>query len=585
MRRTKIVATIGPASDSVEVLEQLLHQGVNVARLNFSHGTHEEHEQRIVNIRRASAATGIPVAIMVDTKGPEIRTKTVEGGKVSLDHGQTIILSVGDFVGNADKVAITYDSLAEDVKTGDRILIDDGLIELQVTEIRQQDVVCKVINGGILKNNKGINLPGITSKLPSITEKDEQDILFAIEQGVEFIAASFIRKAVDVLHIYDILERHHSSIQVISKIESNEAVDNLDEILEVSAGIMVARGDLGVEIPPEQVPLVQKTIIKKCNLAGKPVVTATQMLDSMQRNPRPTRAEASDVANAILDGTDAIMLSGETAAGDFPVDAVRMMAQIAEAIEFSDVYQEVLRQHEYVNTDTQSITGALSQAVANAGTRLSAKAIVTSTSSGYTARMVSKYRPCSQIIAVTPNPIVSRQMLLSWGVLPVLGQETRSTDEMFRVAIDAAMQSDGIKSGDLIIITAGVPVGQRGSTNLMKIHIIGDIVCRGTGVGEKSVSGNVRICRTAEQAVRELQEGEILVMYATDKDVMSVIEKAKAIITEEAGVTSHAAIVGISLGIPVIVGAKGVLEKLQTGDEVTVDASRGNVYSGRAEVI
>lgn len=584
MRKTKIVATIGPATDSVETMKALLEHGVNVARLNFSHGTHEEHRRRIGLIRQASKETGIPIAIMVDTKGPEIRTKEVVDGKISLVAGKQVILAPGDFVGTPDRIAITYNELANDVKIGNSILVDDGLIELKVAGIKNDDVICDIINGGDLKNKKGINLPGVSTNLPSITEKDELDILFAIENDVDFIAASFVRKAIDVLHIRDILERYNSQILIISKIESTEAVENINEILEVSDGIMVARGDLGVEIPPEQVPLVQKDIIKRCNEAGKPVVTATQMLDSMQRNPRPTRAEASDVANAILDGTDAVMLSGETAAGEYPIQSVKIMAQIATTIEQSEIYQQYLRQTQPCEM-ASSITSALSFAVANVSCELNAKAVVTSTSSGYTARMVSKFKPCAEIIAVTPREIVSRQLLLSWGVRPVLGQESKSTDEMFRVAVDAAMHCNNIKSGDLIVITAGVPVGQSGTTNLMKIHIIGDMIAKGTGIGEKSISGRVRLCDSNEQALQEMQEGEILVMYATDQDTVPVIEKAKAIVTEEAGITSHAAIVGISLGIPVIVGAKGILDKVKTGDEITVDASRGFIYSGKAEII
>ncbi|OEH84469.1 pyruvate kinase [Desulfuribacillus stibiiarsenatis] len=584
MRKTKIVATIGPATDSLETLRGIIKAGINVARLNFSHGSHEEHKRRVELVRKVSQSVNIPVAIMVDTKGPEIRTKEVVDGKVELKSGEMITLVPGDFIGTQEKVAITYDHLAEDLSVGDTILVDDGLIELKVVSIAASEVHCKIINSGILKNKKGINLPGISTQLPSITEKDVQDILFAIENNVEFIAASFIRKALDVLQIREILEKHNSKIQIISKIESTEAVVNIDEIIEVSDGIMVARGDLGVEIPPEQVPLVQKEIIKKCNEAGKPVVTATQMLDSMQRNPRPTRAEASDVANAILDGTDAIMLSGETAAGDYPLQAVSIMAQIAETTENSNIYKNNLRA-DYQCILPSSVTSAISYAVANVAHELHAKAVVTSTSSGYTARMVSKFRPACQIIAVTPDPLVSRQLLISWGIQPVLGKETHSTDEMFRVAIEAVDHSKYIKSGDLIIITAGVPVGQSGTTNLMKVHIMGEIIGRGTGVGEKSVSGIARVCEVNSTACDEMKEGEILITYATEKDLMPAIEKASAIITEEAGITSHAAIVGISLGIPVIVGVRGILHKVKNGDEITVDASRGVIYSGRANIL
>lgn len=585
LRKTKIVATIGPASDEVQVMTELFKAGVNVARLNFSHGTHQEHSKRIETIRQISSELGIPVAIMIDTKGPEIRTRDVVDAGVELVAGNKFVLKYGDFMGDDKQVAVTYAGIADDLKEGDTVLIDDGMIELRVDEIKNDQVITTVVNSGILKSKKGINLPGVITNLPGVTAKDAEDIQFAIENKVDFIAASFIRKAVDVLEIKDMLEQQQSPIQIISKIESTEAVNNIQEILEVSDGLMVARGDLGVEIPAEQVPLVQKDMIKRCNLAGKPVVTATQMLDSMQKNPRPTRAEASDVANAILDGSDAIMLSGETAAGLFPVQAVKTMAQIAITTEGSDIYKQSLITERRQEAKKSTTTSALSFAVAKVSTNLHAKAIVSSTSSGYTARMIAKYKPLTQIIAVTPNETVSRQLLICWGVQPVHGKESKTTDEMFRIAVEAALNNSDTKSGDILIITAGVPVGQPGTTNLMKIHVVGDVVAKGIGIGERSVSGKVRICKNSEQANQELQEGEILVTWGTDKGYITVIKKAKAIITEESGMTSHAAIVGISYGIPVIVGANGTMDLLQTGEVITVDTSRGLIYAGSMEMI
>jgi len=426
-----------------------------------------------------------------------------------------------------------------------------------------------------------VNVPGVKISLPGITDKDAADIVFGIEQGIDFIAASFVRKASDVLEIRELLEKHNAShIQIISKIENQEGVDNLDEILEVSDGLMVARGDLGVEIPAEEVPLVQKRMIEKCNLVGKPVITATQMLDSMQRNPRPTRAEASDVANAIFDGTDAIMLSGETAAGKYPVESVRTMARIAERTEAALNYREIF--HRLSNAQEISVTEAISQAVAKSALDLNANAIITATESGYTARMVSKYRPKAPIIAVTPNEDVMRRMALNWGVLPVKGEHVPSTDIMFEMAVDSALKTKVVQPGDLVVITAGVPVGRSGTTNLIKIHHIGEIVAKGQGIGNKIATGKVVLAHSPEEAVEKTQPGTVLVCPGTDKDYMPAFEKAAAVITETGGITSHAAIVGLSLGKPVIVGVDQALNLLQEGSEVTVYAELGIIFCADA---
>lgn len=582
MRKTKIVCTIGPASEEVSVLRQLIQQGMNVARLNFSHGSHEEHGNRIRNIRQAAEEEGKVVAILLDTKGPEIRTKDLMHPEVELKAGETFILTTEDILGDEKKVAVTYADLPKDVHPGTTILIDDGLIGLEVEEVTDTEVICNVTNGGTLKNKKGVNIPGMKINLPGITEKDAADIRFGIEQGVDFIAASFVRKPEDVLEIRKILEEKKSSIQIISKIENQEGLDNIDGILKVSDGLMVARGDLGVEIPTEDVPIAQKELIRKCNLLGKPVITATQMLDSMQRNPRPTRAEASDVANAIFDGTDAIMLSGETAAGRYPVEAVRTMATIAEKAESTLQYKELLRK---MSRDTDhTITDSISQAVVYTSHSLDCSAILSATERGYTARMISKYRPRVPIIAVTPHKDVQRKLQLIWGVYPVDGSICDSTDEMFQSAVQSALSTGYVKQGNLVIITAGVPVGKSGTTNLMKVYVVGGVLLQGQGIGKKVVSGQVVVGNTAEEINSQMVDGAIIVTRGTDKDMISSFELAAAVITEEGGLTSHAAVVGVSLGIPVVVGVKDAVEKLRNETIITVDSSRGSIYSGQADV-
>ncbi len=584
MRKTKIVCTIGPASESVENLTKLVNAGMNVMRLNFSHGDFEEHGGRIKNIREVTKNTGKNVAILLDTKGPEIRTGKLKVEPIELVQDETIILTTEEILGDKDRISITYDNLPNDVSIGSTILIDDGLIGLTVTDIKGTEIHCHIVNGGTIKSKRGVNVPGVKITLPGITEKDANDIVFGIEQGVDFIAASFVRKASDVLEIRELLEKHNAShIQIISKIENQEGVDNLDEILEVSDGLMVARGDLGVEIPAEEVPLVQKAMIKKCNRVGKPVITATQMLDSMQRNPRPTRAEASDVANAIFDGTDAIMLSGESAAGKYPEESVKTMARIAERAESALEYREIfLKQSQAQQT---SVTEAISQAVANSALDLDAKAIVTSTESGYTARMVSKYRPKAPIIAVTTNPQVIRRLMLIWGVIPVLGKEAANTDEMIEQAIDSSVNAGLVHVGDLVVITAGVPVGRTGTTNLIKVHHVGEMIAKGQGIGTLNATGKVVTARTAEEANAKATQGCILVTVTTDKEYMPAFEKAAAVITEVGGITSHAAVVGLSLGIPVIVGVEGALSKLSDGTDASVYAELGVIYSGKAKVL
>lgn len=582
MRKTKIVCTIGPASSSIEMLKALIEAGCDVCRLNFSHGTHEEHAKVIANIRQAARELNKDVAILLDTKGPEIRTMDVENGAVELIEGRQITITSEPILGNAERISVTYAGLVEDVHIGGKILIDDGLLELRVDKVIGNEIICTIINGGTLKNKKGVNVPGVKVKLPGITEKDAEDIRFGIEQGVDFIAASFVRKADDIFEIRRILEEHHADIHIIAKIESEEGVLNADEILEVSDGLMVARGDLGVEIPVEDVPLIQKQLIYKCNCKGKPVITATQMLDSMQRNPRPTRAEATDVANAIFDGTDAIMLSGETASGKYPLESVRMMATIAKRTESA---LPRIRPAGYFGQVKSTITDMISQSVAKTAVELDGTAILAPTESGFTARMISKYRTNVPIIAVTPHQSVTRKLKLVWGVVPLQGGVQNSTDEMLEMAVNTALDSGLVKRGDLIVITAGVPLREPGTTNLMKIHVIGDIIAKGQGIGEGIVTGKAVVGEDADEINAKMKEGYILVTTSTDKEMMDSIAKAKAIVTAEGGLTSHAAIVGLNLGIPVIVGVGNVFEKIKDGMEITVDSKHGHIYVGQAKVL
>ena len=470
VKRTKIVCTLGPASEKEETLRELIKNGLNVCRMNFSHGSHEEHKGRIDLVKKVREELGQPTAILLDTKGPEIRTGQFDAPEVLLEEGQTFTITMKDVMGNKEMCTVSYKGLAKDVEPGNTILIDDGLVGLKVKEVNGDDIVCIVENSGIVKNHKGVNVPGVKVNLPAITEKDRSDIEFGIEQGIDFIAASFVRKVSDVLAIREILEENNATdIKIISKIENQEGVDNLDEVIAVSDGIMVARGDLGVEIPTEEIPVVQKLMIKKCNEAGKPVITATQMLDSMMRNPRPTRAEVTDVANAIYDGTDAIMLSGETAAGKYPVEAVKTMATIAKRTEETINYNENLRDKAL---SAANVTDAISYATCTTAIDLNAKAILSATSSGHTARMVSKFRPQCPIVATTDNERVMRQLSLTWGVLPTISSNGKNTDEVIDNAINAGKEKNYLAEGDLVVITAGVPVATSGTTNLIKVETI-----------------------------------------------------------------------------------------------------------------
>jgi len=582
LRKTKIVATIGPASEQVEVLTRLIEAGVDVCRLNFSHGTLEEQRRRIENIREAGRRVGKDVAIMIDLRGPEIRIDTFEHGQVELQDGDLFTLTSEPCVGNRERVWVQYPGIVHDVAEGGYLLLDDGNLMFQAVEVTPTEVRCRVIVGGVLSDRKKVNLPGTKVSLPALSEKDIEDIRFGVEMDVDFIAGSFIRKAQDVLEIRRVIEEAGGHQQIIAKVESQEGYDNLDSILQVSDGLMVARGDLGVEVPTEEVPLMQKRMIQRANAMGKPVITATQMLESMVHRPRPTRAEASDVANAILDGTDAVMLSAESATGKYPVEAVRTMAMIArrteEALDYAGRMASLGR---FGRMD--SVTEAISHATVTTAHDLSAAAIVSATASGFTARMVAKYRPACPIIAVTPDPRVARQLRLVWGVFPVVQPRAYGTEDLTQRAVEGALISGLVKNGDLIIITAGLPVGVQGTTNLLKVHTVADVLAQGTGIGRQPVTGRAVIVRSEEDLGR-VQEGDILVSRVTDAEYIPAMERAAGIITEEGGLTSHAAVAGISLGKPVIVGAEGATRRIPDGAVITLDAAHGLVLRGVATV-
>lgn len=586
VRKTKIVCTIGPASETKEVLTKLISAGMNVARLNFSHGDYEEHGERINNIKEVAKENGVTIGVLLDTKGPEIRTGDFQNGEATIEKNDIVFITMNEVKGTKERFSVTYGNLIDDVEVGSKILLDDGLIELEILAIDQvnQEIKTKALNAGVIKNKKGVNVPNVKVNLPGMTEKDAQDIIFGIKNNVDFIAVSFIRRQSDVLEVKELLEKHDAThIQIISKIENREGVENIDSILEACDGIMVARGDLGVEIPAEEVPLVQKELIKKCNNAGKPVITATQMLDSMQRNPRPTRAEASDVANAIFDGTDAVMLSGETAAGEYPINSVQTMHDIALKAESGLDYEMILKSRS--KSVDMTITDAISQSVSHTAMNLSASAIITPTESGHTARMISKYRPRIPIVAVTSSGTTNRQLALVWGVYAVEGRQATSTDEMLDIAIDKGLSTNLFERGSQVIITAGVPVGESGTTNLMKIHVIGDIIAKGQGIGRRSAYGKAVVAKNAEEALEKVSDGDILVTYGTDRDMIDAIKKAGGIITEEGGLTSHAAVVGLSIGIPVIVGVDHVFDYINDGETITLDSAKGDIYKGHASVL
>lgn len=585
MKKTKIVSTLGPASNDIETITKLAEAGANIFRFNFSHGDHPEHAERMRMVREIEKKTGLLLGVLLDTKGAEIRTTDQEGGKFIINTGDKIRISMdATKVGNKDKIHVTYPGLYSDTKVGGHVLIDDGLVDLLILEKDEanQELVCEAQNTGKIGSKKGVNAPGVEIRLPGITEKDTDDIKFGLTQGINFIAASFVRKAQDVLDIRQLLEEGHCEyVKIFPKIESQEGIDNIDEILKVSDGLMIARGDMGVEIPFMEVPFVQKSLIRKANALGKPVITATQMLDSMQENPRPTRAEVSDVANAVLDGTDATMLSGESANGLYPVKAVKAMAEIDERTEKQMLKRNTLALQRFEAYKGSNVTEAIGESVVRTAQELGVKTIITATNSGYTARMISKYRPNADIIAMTFDEKVQHSLGIVWGVQPVLTEKPKSTDDMFEMAAKVAKEKGYVKDGDLVIIVAGTPLGDSGTTNLMKLQIIGNKLVQGLGVGNGSVIGKAVVANSAEEANSKVKEGDILVAKTTDPDYNPAIKKASGLVVEASGLTSHAAVIGLSLGIPVVVGATDATDKISDGSTITVDARRGAIYQGK----
>lgn len=585
MKKTKIVCTIGPASESEAILRRLMATGMNVCRLNFSHGDHSEHLERINRIKKLRDELDAHIGIMLDLKGPEIRTGKFENGMtVSLKPGDKFILTTREVLGNQNICSVSYKDLTKDLSVGARVLIDDGLLELVVEDIQDTEIFTKVINYGEIKDRKGVNIPNVKMNLPALTEKDIEDIKFGIENDVDFIAASFVRKADDIINIKKVLEENGGdSIQIISKIENEEGLINLDEIIEVSDGIMVARGDLGVEVSNEKVPLVQKEIIRKTNYAGKPVITATQMLDSMIRNPRPTRAEVNDVANAILDGSDAIMLSGETAAGKYPVEAVETMVRIANNIEASVDFKKLNEARKYWSENDS--TNVISMSVCQIAERLNANGIVAATTTGATAKAISKFRPNTNISAATYDSKVARKLSLVWGVYPVITKKVELTDELIDSSIFSSLKAGLIFEGELIVLTAGIPAGVGGTTNMIKVHTVGKILLQGQAIGKGSVVGKICIGSSVEEIKDKFEDGDIIFARYTDADMVNYIGRSSGLIVSEGGLTSHAAISALHFKKPAIIGVNYEMNLIQDGQIVTLDAISGIVYDGVAKVI
>ena len=580
MRKTKIICTLGPSTDKDGVLRELIANGMNVARFNFSHGSHEEHKGRLDLLKSLREELGKPVAALLDTKGPEIRLKDFKNGTEMLEAGQTFTLTTRDVEGTKEICSITYKDLPQDVAPGGTIMLDDGLIKLQIQTVNDTDIVCTVLNNGKIKNKKGVNVPGVHLSMPYMSQRDKDDIIFGIEQGFDFIAASFVRTAQDVNEIRNLLNEYDSNIRIIAKIENREGVNNIDSILAAADAVMVARGDLGVEIDFTELPGIQKNIIERSFSFGKPIVTATQMLDSMMVNPRPTRAEISDVANAIYDGTSAIMLSGETAAGAYPVEALKTMSAIAERTE-TENHARV----EYLTEATNgkiSVSDATAHAACLTAKDVNAAAIVTVSESGTTARLLSKYRPQQPIIACVMKEQVQRQLSLSWGITSLMMPLAHSTDELIEMSTALAKENGFLHNGELAVVTAGVPVGISGTTNMIKIHMVGNCLATGVGVGPENAevsnaTGKACVCRTLDEVRAKFKPGMVLVVPSTSNEMLNYVRDAAALVVEEPGLNSHAAIVGKALLKPTVVGAVGATSHIRDGLMIAVDCAHGSV--------
>ena len=576
MRKTKIVCTLGPSTDREGVLKEMILAGMNVARFNFSHGTHAEHKARLDALKALREELDAPVAAMLDTKGPEIRLKNFAEGSVNLTAGQEFTLTTAEVEGDVHRCSITYGELPNDVKTGDTILLDDGLVRLTVLETTGTEIRCRVENDGVMKNHKGVNVPGVQLNMPYMSQRDREDLLFGVKQGFDYVAASFVRSAADVRELRSLLDKASSRIRIIAKIENQEGVSNLPEILDAADGIMVARGDMGVEIDFTEIPIIQKDMIAQCVACGKPVITATQMLDSMMENPRPTRAEITDVANAIYDGTSAIMLSGETAAGRYPVEAVKTMDAIARRTE-GDINHGKRMSQMSGSRKRLSVAAAMAHAACTTAQEIGADAILTVSQSGTTARLVSRFHPGTPIVACLLDQQVRRQMALYWGVAPIMMPYVNSTDELVSKAVEAAEAAGLVNRGDLAVVTAGVPVGLAGTTNMIRIQQVGGALLNAVGIGDKRASGPLCVCRTLDQVPEKFRPGDVLVVPYTTNDLLPYIRQAAAVITEESSTDCHTATVGLTMDKPVIVGAANALDRLKDGTMVAVDCVRGLV--------
>lgn len=578
VRRTKIVATIGPATSSPEMLKAIIEAGATTLRLNFSHGSHADHQRNIRLIRQTAFELNQPVAILQDLQGPKIRLGKFENGSIVLAKGDRFTLTNRPVVGIQEISCVTYDYLADEVPVGAKILLDDGRVEMVVEDINREkgDLHCRVTVAGKLSNNKGVNFPGVYLSIKAMTDKDREDLMFGLDQGVDWVALSFVRNPQDIIEIKELISSTGKQVPVVAKIEKHEAIEQMEAVLALCDGVMVARGDLGVELPAEDVPVLQKRLIATANRLGIPIITATQMLDSMVSNPRPTRAEVSDVANAILDGTDAVMLSNETAVGSYPVEAVATMARIAERIEQEEDNSTKLRQ---LRDNRRSIPNAISQAVGQIAEQLGAAAIMTLTQTGATARNVSKFRPHTPILAVTPHVNVARQLQMVWGVKPLLVLELPSAGQTFQAAINVAQENKLLFEGDLVVMTAGTLQGVSGSTDLIKVEVVTAILGQGIGLGQGSISGRARVAHTGLDATN-FNPGDILVASHTGAEYVDAIRKAGGIITEDESLTSHAAVIGLRLGVPVIVGVKQATQVIRDGAILTMDLQRGLIYSG-----
>ena len=580
MRKTKIICTLGPSTDKGDVLRELIANGMNVARFNFSHGSYEEHGGRLANLKALREELGKPVAALLDTKGPEIRLKEFKNGVEMLEAGQTFTLTTREVEGTKEICSVTYKDLPHDVHEGGTIMLDDGLIMLRIEKVTDTDITCTVLNSGKIKTKKGVNVPGVHLSMPYLSQKDREDIIFGIQNGFDFIAASFVRTAQDVYDIRNLLNEYDSNIRIIAKIENREGVNNIDSILSAADAVMVARGDLGVEIDFTELPGIQKNVIDRSFSFGKPIVTATQMLDSMMVNPRPTRAEISDVANAIYDGTSAIMLSGETAAGAYPVEALKTMSAIAERTENEPHYRD--ERFKDAAHGQISVSDATAHAACLTARDVNAAAIVTVSESGNTARLLSKYRPTQPIIACVMNELVQRQLSLSWGITSLLMGPAKSTDELIEMSTALAQKNGYLHNGELAVVTAGVPVGVSGTTNMIKIHMVGNCLSTGVGVGREnadltSASGKACVCRTLDEVRAKFKPGMVLVVPSTTNEMLEYVRDAAALVVEEAGLNSHAAIAGKALLKPTIVGALGACSHIRDGLDIAVDCAHGSV--------